>query len=62
VLASKERQIMFFNNCIPVYKLLEKFVVFLSPMPRYLYSGCCVREDHAPNRLQDGFEEEMRKA
>jgi hypothetical protein len=63
VLASKERLFMFFKNCIPIFKLLEKFVVFfLSPLPRYLYSGCCTREDHAPNSLQDGYEEEMRKA
>jgi hypothetical protein len=63
VVASKERLFMFFKNCIPIFKLLEKFVVlFLSPLPRYLYSGCCTREDHAPNRLQDGFEEELRKA
>jgi hypothetical protein len=54
---------MFFKNYIPIYKLLEKFVVFfLSPLPRYLYSGCCTRDDHAPNRLQEGIEDEMRKA
>jgi hypothetical protein len=53
---------MFFRNCIPIFKLLERFIVFfLSPLPRYLYSGCCTREDHGPNRLQDGFEEELRK-
>ena len=63
VLSSKERLFMFFKNCIPIFKLLEKFLVFfLSPLPRYLYSGCCTREDHGPNRLQDGFEEELRKS
>ncbi len=57
VLTSKERLFMFFKNCIPIYKLLEKFVVFfLSTMPRYLYSGCCAWEDHAHNKSQDGFE------
>jgi hypothetical protein len=29
-------------------------------MPRYL-RGCCTRVDHAPNRLEDGFEEQLRK-
>jgi hypothetical protein len=62
VLASKERLHMFFVNCLPVLKLLEnRKVIILSPLPRYLYVSCCSREDHAPNRLEDGFEDAIRK-
>ncbi len=63
VLASKERLFMYFKNCLPFFKLLEKLTVyFLSPLPRHLYVSCCLRKDHAPNIKVDGFEEEMRKA
>jgi hypothetical protein len=63
VLASKERLHMFFVNCLPVLKLLEnRKVIILSPLPRYLYVSCCGRADHAPNRLEDGFEDSIRKS
>jgi hypothetical protein len=63
VVASKERLYMFFRNCLPVFNLLEgRIVFFLTPMPRYLYVNCCVRADHAPNRLEDSFEENIRKS
>ncbi len=40
VVASKERLFMFFKNCIPIFKLLEKFVVlFLSPRYTHKTSG-----------------------
>jgi hypothetical protein len=61
VLAGKERIHMYFKNCLPFLQLLEgRKVVFLTPMPRYL-RGCCVRLDHAPNRLEDGFEDQLRR-
>jgi hypothetical protein len=61
VLASKERIHMYFKNCLPFLRLLEgRKVIFLTPMPRYL-RGCCMRPDHAPNRLEEGFEEQLRK-
>ncbi len=63
VLTSKERLFMYFKNCLPFFKLLEKFTVyFLSPLPRHLYVSCCFKEDHAANIKAVGFEEEMRKA
>jgi hypothetical protein len=63
VLASKERLYMYFKNCLNIFKLLEKLIVFfLSPLPRYLYMSCCPRLDHAPNIREDGFEERMRKS
>jgi len=63
VTASKERLYMFFRNCLPVFNLLEgQIVFFLTPMPHYLYLNCCVRADHATNRLEDSFEEKLRKS
>jgi len=63
VLASKERLYMYFKNCVNIFKLLEKLVVFfLSPLPRYLYAPCCPRLDHGPNRREEGFEERLRKS
>ncbi len=63
VVAGKDRLYIYFRNCLPIFKLLEAFsVYFLSPMARYLYSSCCTRADHAPNRLEDGFEPEFRKS
>jgi hypothetical protein len=63
VLASKERLYMYFKNCLNIFKLLEKLIVFfLSPLPRYLYKSCCPRLDHAPNIREDGFEERMRRS
>jgi hypothetical protein len=54
---------MYFKNCVNIFKLLENLVVFfLSPLPRYLYSPCCPRLDHGPNRREEGFEERLRKA
>ncbi len=60
-MAGKERIHIYFKNCLPFLRLLDgKKVVFLTPMPRYL-RGCCVRLDHAPNRLEESFEEQLRK-
>jgi len=62
VLASKERLYLFFKNCLPFLTLLAgRKVIFLTPMPRYLYVGCCNVEDHAPNRQDPDFESKMRK-
>jgi hypothetical protein len=53
---------MYFRNCLPFLRLLEgRLVIFLTPMVRYLLAGCCGRADHAPNRLEDGFEETLMK-
>jgi hypothetical protein len=61
VLASKERLYMYF--CLPIFTLLEgRTVFFLTPMPRYLYTSCCERPDHAPNRTGEDFEDVFRKS
>ena len=35
-------------------------VIFLTPMPRYLYKGCCASEDHLVNRGDEDFEDTIR--
>jgi uncharacterized membrane protein YgcG len=61
-LAGKARLHMFFRNCLPFLRLLEgRIVVFLTPLARYLLSSCCYREDHAPNRQDEEFGEQLQK-
>jgi len=63
VLVGKERLLMYFKNALPIFKLLEgRNVIFLTPLPRYMYTGCCASPEHAPNRVMDeAFEESLRK-
>jgi hypothetical protein len=35
--------------------------VFLTPLARYLMSSCCNRADHAPNRQDEDFVEQLQK-
>ncbi len=61
VLASKDRQLALFNTIEPILLLLALYKLLLvTPMPRFLYEGCCPLGDHAANRLEDGFEEKLR--
>jgi hypothetical protein len=61
VLASKERLLMYFRNCLPFLRLLQGLkVIFLSPLPRFMYTGCCRDEEHGVNRGDEDFEEVMR--
>jgi len=61
-LAGKARLHMFFRNCLPFLRLLEgRIVVFLTPLARYLLSSCCDRADHAPNRQDEEFGEQLQK-
>ncbi len=61
VLASKDRQLALFNTIEPILTLLALYKLLLvTPMPRFLYEGCCPLGGHAPNRLEDGFEEKLR--
>jgi hypothetical protein len=61
-LAGKARLHMFFRNCLPFLRLLEgRIVVFLTPLARYLLSSCCNRADHAPNRQDEEFGEQLQK-
>jgi hypothetical protein len=58
VLVSKDRQLTLFNTIEPILTLLALYKLLLvTPMPRFLYEGCCPLGGHAPNRLEDGFEE-----
>ena len=61
MLASKDRQLALFNTIEPILLLLAIYKLLLvTPMPRFLYEGCCPLGDHAPNRLEDGYEERLR--
>jgi hypothetical protein len=61
ILASKERILMYFKNCLPFLRLLENMkVIFLTPLPRYLYNGCCASEDHLINRGDEDFKDSIR--
>jgi hypothetical protein len=61
-LAGKARLHMFFRNFLPFLRLLEgRIVVFLTPLARYLLSSCCDRADHAPNRQDEEFGEQLQK-
>ena len=61
ILASKDRQLILFNTIEPILQLLAIFKLLLvTPMPRFLYEGCCPLESHASNRFEDGFEVKLR--
>ncbi len=63
VLATRERQALMLDNLEPLLRVLRhRKVIVVTPMPRYLYESCCGREDHAPNRMEDGFKEELRRS
>jgi hypothetical protein len=63
VVASKERLYMFFKNCLPFLTLLAgRLVLFLTPLPRYVYTCCCTNLEHAANRAEPGFKEDIKKA
>jgi hypothetical protein len=62
-LATQEGQAIMLENLEPLFDLLRnRIVVFVTPMPRYLYVSCCAREDHATNRTKEDFEEELRQS
>ncbi len=63
VLATRERKALMLDNLEPLLRVLRhRKVILVTPMPRYLYESCCGREDHVPNRMEDGFEEELRRS
>jgi hypothetical protein len=62
-LATQERQAIMLENLEPLFELLRnRIVVFVTPVPRYLYVSCCAREDPATNRVNEDFEEELRRS
>jgi len=61
ILAGYDRQKMIFDTIEPLLQVLDdRQVILLSPMPRWLYGGCCNAEDHAPNRRSATFEQTLR--
>jgi hypothetical protein len=62
VLSSKSAQHSFFNSLKPVFdKVRGKHVLFMTPLPRYIVSGCCNDAEHMANRSQLGFEQQLLK-
>jgi hypothetical protein len=54
-------QLTLFNTIEPILQLLAIFKLLLvTPMPRFLYEGCCPLESHAFNRFEGGFEDKLR--
>jgi len=49
------------KTCEPLFKLADKAAsaLLISPMPRYWLQPCCGDPDHAPNRKDDGFEDDL---
>jgi uncharacterized membrane protein YgcG len=62
ILSSKSAQHSLFNSLKPVFdKVRNKHVLFMSPLPRYIISGCCNDAKHMANRSQPGFEMQLLK-
>ncbi len=61
VLASKERQYLMFECILPLLQAVGvRNIILVTPGPRYLYESCCALEEHAPNRMDENFEETLR--
>jgi hypothetical protein len=57
---SKSAQHSLFNNIKPIFEAVNgKDFLLVTPLPRYLVSGCCSDADHMPNRRLPGFEEQL---
>jgi hypothetical protein len=56
LLAPPEMLSPYIRNCLPIMHQLEDFPkIVLSPLPRYLTQGCCTDQEHASNRVEEGF-------
>jgi hypothetical protein len=45
-----------FKMMLPIFQAASGVQkVFMTPIPRYLYAGCCEDADHAPNRADENF-------
>jgi len=63
VVAGKDRLFLFFKNMLPVLKELEgRKVIFLTPMPRYVYETCCTQLDHNTTFQEAEFKEGVLKS
>ena len=62
MLASPDRQRMLVDNMEPLLNRFDKRTsMLITPMPRYLYNGCCAQEEQASNRKQSCFEDNLRE-
>jgi hypothetical protein len=60
VVATYKRQKMMFETVEPILQLAkDRPAILVTHMPRWLYRGCCQDEEHAPNRNEEGFEDNL---
>jgi hypothetical protein len=52
-----------FKMMVPIFKAADGVhQLLVTPIPRYLYLGCCDEADHAPNRADEGFVDSILEA
>jgi hypothetical protein len=52
-----------FEMMTPIFKAADGVHrLLVTPIPRYLYQGCCEEADHAPNRAEEGFVDSILEA
>jgi hypothetical protein len=56
---SKSAQHSLFNTLRPIFEVVNKDFLLITPLPRFLVGGCCSDRDHMPNRQRDGFEQQL---
>jgi lysophospholipase L1-like esterase len=56
---SKSAQHSLFNTLCPIFEVVNKDFLLLTPLPRYIIGGCCGDKDHMDNRQHEGFEQQL---
>jgi uncharacterized membrane protein YgcG len=59
VVSSKSAQHSLFNTLRPIFETVNKDFLIITPLSRYLTGGCCSDREHMPNRLREGFEQQL---
>ena len=61
-IADKDGQFALLKLCEPLWEAAKgTSMVVVSPMPRFITSGCCAKPDHTTNRSQADFYSKMRE-
>jgi hypothetical protein len=59
-ISTKETQLEHFNIIKPLLNLASKRrCILVTPLPRYVISGCCLNPDHCSNRRYQDFKQHM---
>jgi hypothetical protein len=62
IVAAKTAQLRMLNILAPVWEQTEGTkTVVVCPMVRYITEGCCDDGDHIPNRMDPGFNDQLKK-